>query len=86
MNVGVLEGKNRFSEIVEAAEHGQEVTITRRGEPVAKLVGLETAEQRIARGRAALAQMRVVSERIRARLGRDITWEEMKVMRDEGRP
>ena len=86
MNVGVLEGKNRFSEIVEAAEHGQAVTITRRGEPVAKLVGLESSANRIARGLAALDEMRIVSERIRARLDRDVTWEEMREDRDQGRP
>ncbi len=36
--LGVLEAKNRLSELLDAVEHGEEVMITRRGRPVAKLV------------------------------------------------
>lgn len=35
--LGIAEGKNRFSEIVEQAEHGQTIVITRKGKPVAEL-------------------------------------------------
>ena len=38
MEVGVFEGRNRFSELVEAAERGEEVVVLKRGKPVAKLV------------------------------------------------
>lgn len=38
----VYEAKNRFSELIAAVEHGDQVTITRRGVPVARLVA-ETA-------------------------------------------
>lgn len=34
----VYEAKNRFSELITAVEHGDQVTITRRGVPVARLV------------------------------------------------
>ena len=37
MRVGVLEAKNRLSELLEAAQRGEEVVITKRGEPVATL-------------------------------------------------
>lgn len=36
--LGVLEAKNRLSELLNAVELGEEVVITRRGRPVAKLV------------------------------------------------
>lgn len=36
--VGIFEAKSRFSELVERAEAGDEVTITRHGKPVAKIV------------------------------------------------
>ncbi|MBI4195285.1 MAG: type II toxin-antitoxin system prevent-host-death family antitoxin [Betaproteobacteria bacterium] len=36
--VGIYEAKSRLSELIEQAEAGNEVTITRHGKPVAKLV------------------------------------------------
>jgi prevent-host-death family protein len=47
--VPVFEAKNRFSELIAAVEHGDEVTITRRGVPVARLVA-QTAEMADASG------------------------------------
>lgn len=37
-SVGIYEAKSKLSELVEKAESGQEVIITRRGRPVVKLV------------------------------------------------
>lgn len=37
-SVGIYEAKSKLSELVEKAEAGQVVTITRHGRPVAKLV------------------------------------------------
>jgi prevent-host-death family protein len=37
MNVGVLEAKNRLSELLDRVERGEQVTITRHGKPVATL-------------------------------------------------
>jgi prevent-host-death family protein len=37
-SIGIYEAKSKLSELVEKAEAGQEVIITRRGRPVAKLV------------------------------------------------
>ncbi len=36
--LGVLEAKNRLSELLDAVERGENIVITRRGRPVAKLV------------------------------------------------
>jgi prevent-host-death family protein len=38
--VSVAEAKARFSELIAAAEAGDDVVITKRGKPVARLVGL----------------------------------------------
>ncbi len=37
-SIGIYEAKSKLSELVERAESGREVVITRRGKPVAKLV------------------------------------------------
>lgn len=46
-NVNIAEAKARLSELVESAEAGDSVCITRRGKPVAKLVPATTAAKRI---------------------------------------
>lgn len=38
MQVNVLEAKNRLSQLIKAAEAGEEVIIANRGEPVVRLV------------------------------------------------
>jgi prevent-host-death family protein len=43
--VAVFEAKNRFSELLVAVEHGEEITITRHGSPVARLVALGAGAQ-----------------------------------------
>ena len=42
--IAVYEAKNRFSEIIAAVEHGEEITITRHGAPVARLVAIGMTE------------------------------------------
>jgi prevent-host-death family protein len=80
MRVGVLEAKNRLSELLEAAQRGEEVIITKRGEPVATLnpirKGLTPQE--------ADALMRRVRER-RESLGFTTTTEEILADIREGR-
>ena len=41
MRVGTFEAKNRLSELLALAEAGQEVTITRNGKPIARLVSAQ---------------------------------------------
>jgi prevent-host-death family protein len=36
--IGAFEAKNRLSALLDRVEHGEEIVITRRGKPVAKLV------------------------------------------------
>ncbi|MFZ0107544.1 MAG: type II toxin-antitoxin system prevent-host-death family antitoxin [Thiobacillus sp.] len=61
----IFEAKNRFSELIAAVEHGDQITITRRGVPVARLVAEQGEEieapgqrQRVASALERLRQMR----------------------------
>lgn len=36
--VGVFDGKAQFSALIDAAEHGETIIITKRGKPVAQIV------------------------------------------------
>jgi prevent-host-death family protein len=45
--VNLSDAKARLSELVERAQGGEEVTITRRGKPVAKIVSIETPRKPI---------------------------------------
>lgn len=80
MRVGVLEAKNRLSELLAAAQRGEEVIITKRGEPVATL---NPVRKRLSPDEAE-ALMRRVRER-RESLGFTTTWEELRQDREEGR-
>lgn len=80
MRVGVLEAKNRLSELLAAAQRGEEVVITKRGEPVATLNGIRkrlTPEE----GEALMARVRARRES----LGFTTTIEEIRDDIAEGR-
>lgn len=53
MEVALFDAKNRLSALVAEAEHGREITITRRGIPVAKLVPITPGFDRDKAARAA---------------------------------
>ena len=80
-SIGIYEAKSKLSELVEKAEAGQEVVITRRGRPVVRLV---RAKAQQAPGRAA------VFKEIRAfakanKLRRKVSLRELRRMTAEGR-
>ncbi len=77
--VGAYDAKAHFSELLERVEGGEEVTITRHGSPVAKMVPIKrsaTQEER----KAAIRRWRESSK--------NITLARLKVrdLIDEGRP
>jgi prevent-host-death family protein len=80
---GAFEGKNNFGKLLDLAEAGEEILITRHGRPVATIspVNRRTPEM-IERARAA-------ADRIRKRAAERDTgpfdWNEWKAFRDEGR-
>ena len=78
--VGAFEAKTHLSALLEAVAAGEEIVITKRGTPVARLMPPEGASE--ARRRAAWRRI----EALRAELGaRDWTPEEVLSARDEGR-
>jgi len=79
--VGAFEAKTHFSALLERAERGEEITITRRGKAVAKIVPVK---KRIdpAETRKVLAQLRVEGKKLGVK---KFDWNEWKSYRDEGR-
>jgi prevent-host-death family protein len=57
VTVGAFEAKTKLSELLDMVERGEEVTITRHGEPVAKLVPV--------RGDAERARVKALIEEIK---------------------
>lgn len=47
--IGAFEAKNRLSELLDAAENGEEVMITKHGRPVAKLTPIDNFDRAKAR-------------------------------------
>lgn len=78
MEIGTFEAKNRFSELLDRVERGEEVTITRHGRPVARLVAAKTRD--IEKARAAAEW--ILAHRHENRLGDDT----VKGLIEEGRP
>ena len=76
--VGSYEAKTRLPELLRAVERGEVVTITRRGEPVARIVAVEPGADE---------STTAVIERIKAARSRrpSVTTEEILAARDEGR-
>jgi prevent-host-death family protein len=80
--VGAFEAKNKLSALLDEVERGEEVTITRHGRPVARLVPPKGRHNR-EEARAAIRRIRERAEQ--AKYGA-FDWEEWKAYRDEGRP
>ena len=79
--VAAFEAKNKLSELLARAERGEEIVITRRGRPVAKLGPVQGGFDR-ERSRQAMARIRELAKEMN--LG-PFDWEEWKRYRDEGR-
>ena len=80
--VGAFQAKTHFSQLLDRAAGGEEITITRRGKPVARLVPATTERD----AEAAMETFRRMLERAqRFGVGR-FDWHEWKAYVDEGRP
>lgn len=76
--VGSHEAKTRLAKLLRLVERGESITITRRGVPIARLVGI-AAGTREETGR-------IIDRMKRARAGRpSVSVEEVLSARDEGR-
>ena len=79
--VGAFEAKTKLSELLDMVERGEEVTITRHGEPVAKLVPVRAVDEQ-ARLRALIDEIK--ETRAASGLSRT-TVDEILEWRKEGR-
>jgi prevent-host-death family protein len=80
--VGAAEAENQFGQLLDWVEHGEEVTITRHGKEVARLV---PARPHVDRDEARAAIQRIRARAEHSKLG-PFDWPEWKAFRDEGRP
>ena len=78
ITVGAFDAKTHLSSLLKKVAEGEEVLITRRGVPVARLVPAEEADRRDVAD--AIRELRSMREGVT--LG-ELDWKEL---RDEGRP
>ena len=81
-SIGSFEAKTHFGQLIERAMHGEEIFITRRGKPVAKIVPADTSHDKQS-AKAAALRLRILAKEMH--LGQFI-WDEWKSYRDMGRP
>ncbi len=79
--IGAFEAKTHFSKLLERVQRGEEITVTLRGKPVAKLVPVKPGFDR-EKARKAAENLRALARRLN--LGK-FDWEEWKGYRDEGK-
>lgn len=82
-HVPIAEFKDKLSEIVAAAEAGEEIVITRHGRDVVKIIAVE--EDRMARQRAAIRELYAFGQETLRKNG-PTTAAEIRAWIDEGRP
>jgi prevent-host-death family protein len=83
LQVGAFEAKNRFGSLLDRAEAGEDIVITRHGRPVATISGTnQRTPEQIERARDAAKRIR---KRAAERNAGPFNWEEWKAYRDEGR-
>jgi prevent-host-death family protein len=75
--VGAFEAKTNFSALLARVERGEQIVITRRGKPVARLVRIDSD--------SATRAARAVEELKRLRKGTTLGGLSWKQLRDEGR-
>ncbi|MEY2943105.1 MAG: Antitoxin Phd YefM, type toxin-antitoxin system [Pseudomonadota bacterium] len=84
-HVPISEFKDHASELIAAAESGEDIVITRHGRPTVKLVATEAGDcERKARIALAMANMAALQAQMRSQ-GRVIAMNEMVAWKSEGR-
>jgi prevent-host-death family protein len=82
--VGAFEAKNTLGSLLDRAEAGEEILITRHGKPSAILSAAPRSRSEADRARA-LAALERMSQRAKEMKTGPFVWEEWKAYRDEGR-
>jgi prevent-host-death family protein len=80
--IGAFEAKTHFAQLLQRVERGEEVTITRRGKPIARLVPMIVRHD----PEVAMAAFRRLRERAKQTAIGKFDWEEWRAYVDEGRP
>lgn len=80
MSLSIAEAKSQFSAVIDRAQAGEEITITRHGKPVARVVPVRMEHDK-ERARRAFEEMIKLRDETGASLG-GLNWKEL---RDEGR-
>ncbi len=83
ISVGAYEAKAKLSELLDKVEHGEQVVITRHGKPIARLV--PEGGHDIAKAMAAVEGLLAIGRELAAQ-GVRVTQDDIRAMRDEGRP
>ena len=78
--IGAFEAKNKLGQLLDLVEQGEEITITRHGKEVARLVPARPVRSRDQAAKPCSACARAEQRK----LGR-FDWNEWKAYRDEGR-
>ena len=79
--MSAFEAKNKLGQLLDLAERGEEITITRHGRAVARIV---PAKPEVGRGEAHAAIKRIRERAEALKLG-PFVWSEWKAYRDDGR-
>ena len=80
-SMGAFEAKTHFSQLIERALHGEEIFITRRGKPVAKIVPLDDV-QTSQTAKDAAKRLRALAQEMQLD---PFQWEDWKSYRDAGK-
>jgi prevent-host-death family protein len=80
--IGAFEAKNKLSWLLDRVEQGEEITITRHGRPVARMVPTNAGVDRS----EALAALQRMRDRARQAGFGPFHWETLKADRDASRP
>ena len=81
MEIGAFEAKNKLGMLLDRVEAGEEITITRHGKPITRLVPNVSRIDKL-QAKAALERIRARSNRVK----KGFAWTEAKGDRDAGRP
>jgi len=82
LKIGAFEAKNTFGTLLDRVQRGEEIIITRHGQPVARLVPNTC---RIDPNQTQAALQRIRDRAQHAQSGR-FDWDSLKALRDQGRP
>jgi prevent-host-death family protein len=82
LKIGAFEAKNTFGNLLDRVQQGEEIVITRHGQPIARLVPHAFRIDQ-SQTQAVLQRMR---DRARHAQFAKFDWDSLKELRDQGRP